>query len=134
MTNIAKLTRGVRRTSVARFALLAILGASACENPVDTPKAGQVVFWTDQVSLVPIAVQPSGQPVTVITTAFSSRPSCGQAGAASYTLEPGNYSVTAANSSNVVWTGEAEITAGSCLAVRLYTSASSTINAEMTSE
>lgn len=131
MTTIERLARRVRRMSVARFTVLTMLSAAGCDSPVATPTTGQVVFWTDQVSLVPIAVQPSGQPVAVITTAFSARPSCGQAGAASYTLQPGNYAVAAANSSNVVWTGDALVTAGACLSVRLYVTTSSTINAEM---
>ena len=104
---------------------------SSCENPAATPQTGQVVYWTDQSFLVPIAVKPNGQPVQIITTPFSARPGCGQAGAATYTLTPGSYSVTAATADAHVWSGDTKIESGVCLSVRLYSSSARSMSPEV---
>ena len=100
---------------------------TACGDPVQPPPpppplptTGSVMFWTDDVRIIPIAVQLGNQPVAVVSAAFSSMPPCGQAGAANYnSVAPGSYQVVAADAAGNRWSFVSDVKAGQCLAVRL---------------
>ena len=93
-------------------------GGGPGTNP-PAPTTGQVVFWTDNAALAPIAVDVNGTSGS-ISSAHAAAPACGAAGAYTVTLPAGSHTFTGSNGAGFSWNGSVPVAAGGCTPWRLY--------------
>lgn len=80
---------------------------------------GQVIFWTaSDHGCGPISVSINGQSGT-ISSYYSSTPSCGASGCATFTLDPGTYTYSATCGTYTWGSKSVTITANSCFKMKL---------------
>lgn len=117
------------RTQPHRPALLALFGmtmltgacgSDAVTRPDPPQPAARVMFWTDDVRLVPVAISIDGSPFGAVPGAIGTATSCGQAGGLTLTLTPGTHAYAAVASNGAVGTGSVTAVQGDCSGVKLY--------------
>ena len=84
------------------------------------PKTGDVTFWQPAGGNYGITVVEVEGNTANITSDYTSAPDCGDPGCATFNLDYGTYSFTAADAeTGAVWSGSFDID-GSCLTFELY--------------